>query len=75
MKSNEAPEKIYIQPNAHDGWFGNNPHSKNFVEYTRTDAFIEKACEYLSYHLNTSKIDVNYKFNFIENFRNYMKGE
>ena len=40
-----------------------------------TDAFIEKAYEYLSYHLDTSKIDVNYKFDFIEEFRKYMKGE
>jgi len=38
-------------------------------------AFIEKAYEYLSYHLDTSKIDVNYKFEFIEEFRKYMKGE
>ena len=39
------------------------------------DAFIEKAYKYLSYHLDTSKIDVNYKFEFIEEFRKYMKGE
>ena len=44
------------------------------IEYTRTDAFIEKAVEYLSYHLDTSKIDVNYKFEFIEEFRKAMKG-
>lgn len=46
-----------------------------YVEYTRTDAFIEKAAEYLSYHLDTSKIDVNYKFDFIEEFKKAMKGE
>ena len=39
------------------------------------DTFIKKACDYLSYHLDTSKIDVNYKFDFIEEFRKYMKGE
>ena len=44
MKAN-APEKIYIQPDAHDGWFEGNPHSNIFVEYTRTDAFIKKACD------------------------------
>ena len=41
-------------------------------EYVRTDTFIEKAAEYLSYHLDTSKIDVNYKFDFIEEFRKAM---
>jgi hypothetical protein len=47
MKTNAAPEKIHIQPNAHDGWFeGKIPNGLPdglFVEYTRTDAFIEKA--------------------------------
>ena len=46
MKVN-APEKIYIQPNAHDRWFeGKIPSdipNGLFVEYTRTDVFIEKA--------------------------------
>lgn len=41
MKVN-APEKIYIQPNAHDEWFESNPNSDIFVEYTRTDVFIDK---------------------------------
>lgn len=50
MKAN-APEKIYIQPNAHDGWFESNPHNNIFVEYIRTDAFIEKACEFWKDHL------------------------
>lgn len=66
MKANEAPEKIYLN------WV-NYPLEEMQVEYTRTDAFIEKAVEYLSYHLDTSKIDVNYKFDFIEEFRNAMK--
>ena len=48
MKANEAPEKIYIQPNAHDGWFESNPHSNIFVEYIRADAFIDKAYTYLN---------------------------
>ena len=50
MKTN-APDKIYVQPNAHDGWFESNPHSNIFVEYTRTDAFVEKACEFLKDHM------------------------
>lgn len=51
MKTNEAPEKIYINPlpNHSDGYVGvawDEPH-KTMVEYIRADAFIEKACEWL----------------------------
>ena len=72
MKAN-APDKIYIPTIL----AANTVRYKEdgSIEYTRTDAFIEKAYEYLSYHLDTSKIDVNYKFDFIEEFRKYMKGE
>lgn len=49
--------------------------TENDTEYTRIDIFIEKACEYLSYYLDTNKIDISYKFEFIEEFRKYMKGE
>lgn len=40
MKANEAPEKIYLN------WV-NYPLEEMQVEYTRTDAFIEKAVSYL----------------------------
>lgn len=87
MKANEAPDKIYVQLPSRN-WIGrtwnetpikegDNPNWKNAtnIEYTRTNVFIEKAYEYLSYHLDTSKIDVGYKFDFIEDFRKYMEGE
>lgn len=54
MKANEAPEKIYLE-----AIYPNNgilPNGLNYspsptdIEYTRTDAFIEKACEWLSKH-------------------------
>ena len=71
MKANEMPERIYL--------FDYNDAMVTPLEgdttYVREDAFIEKAAEYLSYHLDTSKIDVNYKFDFIEEFRKAMKGE
>lgn len=35
----QAPNKIYIQPRAHDGWFENNPN-ESFVEYIRKDAIV-----------------------------------
>ena len=46
MKSNivdmKAPDKIYIQPNAHDRWFDGNKPNDIFVEYIRKDALVEK---------------------------------
>lgn len=46
----EAPEKIYLYPSDLAGidydeeWF-EFPCGDNNIEYTRTDAFIEKACD------------------------------
>lgn len=46
MKAN-APEKIYLHPDL-DSIFGITERScESEVEYTRTDAFIEKALEFL----------------------------
>lgn len=71
MKANEAPEKIHIQPNARDRWFeGNIPNGLPnglFVEYTRTDAFIEKAVSYIQQHWIWNK-------KIVEDFRKYMEG-
>ena len=44
MKANEAPEKLWWSEGA--VWY-TNPNSIRYVEYTRTDAFIEKAVEWL----------------------------
>ena len=61
MKANEAPEKIYLQQydentliclnkwNISEEWT-NKPCNEKIatnIEYTRTDAFIEKACAWL----------------------------
>ena len=83
MKVN-APEKIYIDiGHSYDGrWYKTNPLGKS-IEYTRTDAFIEKACEFISLNV-ADYIDVTHKGGiehlalqekFIEGFKNYMKGE
>ena len=48
MKSNEAPKKIYLDED--ESWHLTNPNGDS-VEYTRTDAFIEKACEWLENNL------------------------
>ena len=44
----KAPDKIYIQPNAHDRWFEGNMPNDNFVEYICKDALIEKIDEILN---------------------------
>ena len=68
MKANEAPEKIWIDSE----WI---PHfdckdciTENSIEYTRTDAFIEKAVVWIS---NNCYIP----HSTLEDFKNYMKGE
>lgn len=39
----KTPDKIYIQPNAHDGWFEGNKPNDNFVDYLSKDALLEWA--------------------------------
>ena len=47
MKANEAPEKIYIDPEVDPMWDMDKRFHESDIEYTRTDAFIEKAAEWL----------------------------
>lgn len=91
MKENEAPEKIYLQKNTttdcYDEWWPEwfEARAKDSdIEYTRTDAFIEKAARYLNYKLydrvevvtfGTAIESITSKEEFIEDFKNYMKGE
>lgn len=42
MNTNEAPEKLYLLPNGFISYFRNTDED---IEYTRTNTFIEKACE------------------------------
>ena len=80
MKTNEAPEKLYIALNefTEDGRTFVLDHRTDYpicTEYTRTDAFIEKACEWIK-----EKWDDNYTMpiiidSVIDDFKNYMKGE
>ena len=93
MKANEAPEKLYVQLPSNK-WIGrtwdetpikegDNPNWKNAtnIEYSRTDAFIEKACSWLKENCKDYIIvDIDNKYEgvdglFFEDFRNYMKGE
>ena len=86
MKANEAPEKIYI-PTAGDEMHYHMACTKNdfkeSVEYSRTDAFIEKAMKFL-YDYNKNMVKKHgsravlgcSEFTIsVGEFRKYMKGE
>ena len=103
MKANKAPEKIYLQVcgdcNANDcenckfedlednvTWCKDKIFDKD-IEYTRTDAFIKRACEYINKELPITDLsssnafitfkvfDKECKKAFIEDFKKYIKGE
>ena len=78
MKVNEAPEKIYLRHN-HKGDIGAGwlvfPLTNNDVEYTRTDAFIEKAEEFIYSALNDGIMGTANIEDFMRLFKRYMKGE
>ena len=75
----ETPEKIYLTqlmlfaaPTISS--------SDNDIEYTRTDAFIEKACEFLKSYRQDTYDGMGYIAGIvndktIEDFKKYMKGE
>lgn len=92
MKANEAPEKLYVNfhfmethPESHQPFVTKQGLNKYDIEYTRTDAFIEKTISYLSSHLydwvqtlnpnQRSCSNTVTKKDFIEEFRKYMEGE
>ena len=82
MKANEAPEKIYLQDSMSTDtigdlwpeWFDAEV-SDNSIEYTRTDAFIEKAVDYIANNMRCDGYTLQTKAKFIRDFKNHMKGE
>jgi len=87
MKANEIPEKIYLsyEPDDEDYkdnifidymWHRHPFEGRNLenIEYTRTDAFIEKAYKFFAPYIqdNSGGYDRAYMY---ERFKNYMKGE
>lgn len=88
MKANEAPEKIYLLPDDRNPnglsicWY-EAPYVTGAIEYTRTDAFIEKAIKWLKEH--AEDYDYTWYNEFlgesgitdkcIDEFKNYIKGE
>lgn len=76
MKANEAPEKIYVS-NYSSGltynWH-NERLAVNDIEYTRTDAFIEKAMDYIANNMRCDGYTLQTKAKFIRDFKRYMEG-
>ena len=76
MKTNEAPEKIYLHIRANDeigyAWHGVKITNKD-IEYTRTDAFIEKACEFIAENIKCDGYTLWTKVKFIRDFKKYME--
>jgi len=82
----KAPEKIYIDDFGSElsfDWHTEHCYEKD-IEYTRTDAFIEKAYRWLDSNFTMSDTMSivsfqTYMFDSIEemfeDFKNYMKGE
>lgn len=79
MKTKEAPEKIYLYPSdrcgeEYEAEWGDKPWGEDYVEYTRTDAFIEKVWDWIEYNLLSSN-QQDKSLLYYERFKNYMKGE
>lgn len=72
MKAN-APEKIYVSLFKGEYSVSRYPVN-NAIEYTRTDAFIEKAWDWIEDNLLSSNQQDKSRLYF-EQFKNYMKGE
>lgn len=97
MKANEAPEKIYLttfgfpicEPIPQDSsnpdtvWIEKPYMGADSIEYTRTDAFIEKACGWLEENKDKYLYNKGEKDEYIptctgkmiEDFRKYMERE
>ena len=75
----KAPEKLYLDATSKCGdtvfTIKNNDTD---IEYTRTDAFIEKACEWLKNNIdsyNTTNEFEHWFDEMFEDFKHYMKGD
>lgn len=84
----EAPEKVYLYPSdrigeEYESEWGNKPWGKDCVEYTCTDAFIEKLECWMNenFHFHAGEFAEGILGQFdrtedaIDSFKNYMKGE
>lgn len=71
MKANGVFEKVYVHWSKHAKRLcASAAQGKDDIEYTRTDAFIEKAVKYIANHFLAPGMD-----NEIKDFINYMERE
>lgn len=70
----EAPEKLYFMESDKD-IFGIYSYRElnDEIEYTRTDAFIKKAAEYIANNMQCNGYTLQTKAKFIRNFKRYME--
>lgn len=73
----EAPEKIYFTSNENGTYYYTEgiPFEREYIEYISTDAFIEKAADYIANNMRCDGYTLQTKVKFIRDFKNYMKGE
>jgi len=78
MKANEAPEKLYIlfnRPHNVDYTKLNKRRYEEEVEYTRTDAFIEKALKWYCLDCECNgNCNADYKCFFRQEYKRYLEG-
>lgn len=74
MKANEAPEKLYFPIDDALETYARKDSDEE-IEYTRTDAFVEKACEWIrDNYLKYPNEDCADTTQFVMDFRQYMEG-
>lgn len=72
----EAPEKIYIDDFGSElsfDWHKEHCYEKD-IEYIRTDAFIEKAVDYIANNMQCNGYTLQTKVKFIRDFKKHMEG-
>lgn len=78
MKTNEAPEKLWINPQL-DLPKLNGVMDKNSVQYVRKDVFIDKACKWWGNEFKTHEMQYEDSKSWyndkVERFKQAMKGE
>jgi hypothetical protein len=86
MEANEAPEKIYFTSNENGTHYYTEgiPSEREYIEYICKDTFIERVARFLEYKLN-DRVEIRVagtlipsltnKQTFIEEFKQFMKGE
>lgn len=76
----EAPRKIYRTTTYLDNnkgksvWKEHPVAGAENVEYIRTDAFIEKAVDYIANNMRCDGYTLQTKAKFIKDFKKYMEG-